>query len=184
MGRQIIDLTGQKIGNFLVIEELDRKNGGAVWKCKCSCGNVEEIRSIDLTKKRKLECTNCSKLKYMLPRGEAGFKRYFDRLRSRALERGYSFNLSEDNVKTLNLDNCYYCNKGPSQISYAKCKSEFATEHSKYVYNGIDRIDNCKGYEITNVRTCCKDCNFAKREMSEAEFFILVESIYNKHFKK
>lgn len=40
----------------------------------------------------------------------------------------------------------------------------------RLIYNGIDRIDNAKGYTIENSVTCCKRCNFAKRNMSYDEF--------------
>ena len=40
MGK-IEDFTGEKIGLLQVLSlEKERKNGYAVWKCLCDCGNI------------------------------------------------------------------------------------------------------------------------------------------------
>lgn len=38
------------------------------------------------------------------------------------------------------------------------------------MYNGIDRIDNQKGYSLDNVVACCRICNNAKSDMTVHEF--------------
>lgn len=53
-----------------------------------------------------------------------------------------------------------------------------------YTYNGIDRVDNNKGYTITNSVPCCKDCNFAKRDMTHDEFIAWVTRVFNFTNKK
>ena len=37
--------------------------------------------------------------------------------------------------------------------------------------NGVDRVDNTKGYSVDNSVPCCKFCNTAKHTMSEGDFF-------------
>jgi len=40
MGRPVIDLTGQRFGRLVVIEQAGRdKRGAVLWRCKCDCGN-------------------------------------------------------------------------------------------------------------------------------------------------
>jgi hypothetical protein len=39
-------------------------------------------------------------------------------------------------------------------------------------HNGVDRIDNKKGYENGNIVSCCTDCNFAKGHRFTPEQFI------------
>ena len=51
-----------------------------------------------------------------------------------------------------------------------------------YVYNGIDRIDNNKGYTIDNIVPCCAKCNYAKGKLTLQEFKELIEGIYNHRF--
>lgn len=53
------DMTGQVFGRLTVIERAgsDRKNGGAMWLCECSCGNVAKIRGSELrTSRRSCGC--------------------------------------------------------------------------------------------------------------------------------
>lgn len=41
-----IDLTGMKFGRLTVIERAGKtKQGNALWKCKCDCGNETIVRS-------------------------------------------------------------------------------------------------------------------------------------------
>lgn len=50
--------------------------------------------------------------------------------------------------------------------------------YSSYRYNGIDRVDNNKGYEIENVVTCCTDCNKKKLKKTQEEFRKDIIAIY------
>jgi hypothetical protein len=40
------------------------------------------------------------------------------------------------------------------------------TYYGKYVYNGIDRLDNTKGYTIDNIVPCCYKCNVLKKDFT------------------
>ena len=48
-----------------------------------------------------------------------------------------------------------------------------------YTYNGMDRVDNAKGYVLGNVVPCCHTCNFAKRGMATNEFVAWVTLVSN-----
>ena len=50
MGRATIhDLTGQRFGHLLVIENTNKKyTTNYIWKCKCDCGNICEIPGAEL----------------------------------------------------------------------------------------------------------------------------------------
>jgi hypothetical protein len=50
-------------------------------------------------------------------------------------------------------------------------------------FNGLDRIDNRKGYVSDNIVPCCSDCNLAKRDLSIKAFLELVTLIYNNKIK-
>lgn len=45
---KIIDLTGQKYQRLTVIKFAGLDKNGAVWECKCECGNIKNVRSGDL----------------------------------------------------------------------------------------------------------------------------------------
>ena len=41
----LIDLTGQKIGRWTVLEKAPSRNRKVFWKCQCDCGTIREVKS-------------------------------------------------------------------------------------------------------------------------------------------
>lgn len=89
----------------------------------------------------------------------------------RAKARGKKFLISKDKFAYMTKQNCYYCGVEPSTVYPA----------SGYVYNGIDRFDNDGDYVDGNVVTCCKGCNYGKRQMTINQFVEWIERV-KKHF--
>lgn len=186
------ELVGQKIGNLLIIEYLGslpwkRKNGRVdnfkQYKCICDCGVVCNKRKQDLALKNVKSC-GCLMKKYFnylktrenpnkLPENHAAVNRMYDRYKLGAERRGHDFLLTREDIEELVFQKCYYCGKEPylkqsrKQINGNPCM------------NGIDRVDNSLGYTKENCVTCCKQCNYAKHEMSQEEFLDLIKMIYN-----
>jgi len=77
-----------------------------------------------------------------------------------AARRKIEFNLDKKIFLYLIHHNCYLCGKKTDN------------EHQ----NGIDRVDNNKGYILENVQPCCGNCNFIKNKFS-------LQTIFDK-FKK
>lgn len=46
-----------------------------------------------------------------------------------------------------------------------------------YVYNGLDRVNNLLGYELTNVVPCCNICNRAKKDMTYEQFKLWIKDL-------
>jgi hypothetical protein len=46
------------------------------------------------------------------------------------------------------------------------------------VFNGIDRVDNTKGYTLENCVPCCTRCNLAKHTMSLTAFKEWVAEVF------
>lgn len=90
-----------------------------------------------------------------------------------------SFNLNIDDFYTIVRKNCYYCGSELSNIFTSKYKGYSL----KIPYNGIDRVDNTKGYYLDNVVPCCYHCNRTKRDMTVEEFRAHIEKIYNHSIK-
>jgi 5-methylcytosine-specific restriction endonuclease McrA len=86
-------------------------------------------------------------------------------------KRGYEFLLTENQFKEITQKNCYYCGIKPL--------NKMKTSNDEYVYNGVDRVNNTKGYILDNVVSCCETCNKAKRVMSDKEFKQWIIRIYN-----
>lgn len=45
MARKAIDLSGQRFGRLIVIRLIETDIVGAVWKCRCDCGNEVDVRA-------------------------------------------------------------------------------------------------------------------------------------------
>jgi organic radical activating enzyme len=79
-----------------------------------------------------------------------------------AKKRGINFSLTKTHFESLLIMPCFYCR-------YEK-QSEI---------NGIDRVDNQKGYIENNVVTCCEVCNVLKGSQHPQEFIDKMRAIYN-----
>ena len=91
----------------------------------------------DFIRKNRLKAT-----KYMIGNPEASYKKY----RWNAIDRGIVFAVSLGEFLKLWKVDCWYCG-------------------DKIVGTGIDRLDNEKGYVNGNLVSCCKVCNFMKRNL-------------------
>lgn len=98
-----------------------------------------------------------------------------------AKSRKHVFDLTDDQVWFLCNQECVYCGAPPSNITYYKSRwNGTVYAHEQIKYNGLDRVDNSKGYLISNVVPCCKICNIAKRKMSVEEFQSWIRRVYNR----
>jgi len=52
-----------------------------------------------------------------------------------------------------------------------------------YKYNGVDRFNNNKGYELDNCVPCCWKCNNAKNNMNISEFKEWIYRIYTYYYQ-
>jgi len=89
-----------------------------------------------------------------------------------AIYRGYKFDISTAFIKKITKMECAYCGIEPRQCHSAGRLSD------DYTYNGVDRVDNSKGYTEENVVPCCKTCNIAKNNMPLGDFLAWVERVY------
>lgn len=163
------DLTFKKFGYLVAIKYLGRIPSKAKrpiykWLCICICGKEKAIETSDL-KKGSIKSCGCKRkllqreAKYIKD-GLAAFNSlYGNYKRICARDRKLEFSLSREEFKLLTSQNCYYCNKEPSQIKKSKI--------SFYKYNGIDRVDNSKGYTKNNSVSCCGECNKSKHNVSK-----------------
>src|SRR3989304_2015876 len=170
----LINITGQRYGRLVIIRRIgsEKHNGVATWLCKCDCGKEVCVNGTSLRSGRTKSC-GCLKIDLnKLPMGEASFNRFYRGTQQNAKKRGYEWKLTKEEVKILTKKNCYYCWIESNQII---CHNN----NGAYLYNGLDRIDNTKGYTMDNVVPCCGTCNFAKREMSLEQLLNWVNKIHN-----
>ncbi len=83
------------------------------------------------------------------------------------------FDLTRDNFKKLTSSNCCYCGAAPKNIA---CNF---SNNGTFIYNGLDQVDNSKGYTLDSVALCCKTCNYAKNKMNVGDFLDWVRKAHN-----
>lgn len=80
--------------------------------------------------------------------------------------RGHPFSLTLEQVATFLGKECGYCGAPPlNAVSVVDDGTHF-----KLRYQGIDRVDNRRGYEVGNLVSCCAPCNRAKGVTPVGEF--------------
>jgi 5-methylcytosine-specific restriction endonuclease McrA len=173
----LIDETGNRYGKLTVIKRMSSKGKRAAWLCKCDCGN-EVIKRGDHLRDGQKSCGRLCELQ----KGKAAFNRMLIVVKHHAKKRGLEFKLTEEQVKKLNKSACFYCglpssNKVREYDNHGKHRC-----NGVYEYNGIDRIDNNKGYVMDNCVPCCKVCNRAKNAMSMDDFLVWIQRL--KSYKK
>jgi hypothetical protein len=173
------DLTGQRFGRLVVVSfagtfERSKGNRAAKWNCVCDCGNATCVFASCLIHSGQKSCgcfqrdqaSECNKV----PPQVAAFNKLLLNYSGGAKRRGYRWELSTEEAKSLFLQQCHYCGRPPSQMSKAGKRKNSRRASDPFIYNGIDRLDNSVGYVPGNCVPCCSTCNYAKRDMSAAEF--------------
>lgn len=109
-------------------------------------------------------------------KGHSGLLRLYRTYETNAKKRNYEFSLSLVEFEELTKGLCHYCNIEPNQEFYS---GGHKSPHSKYIYNGIDRLDNTKGYSIDNCKSCCGTCNKMKMDLNREDFIKKILQIAN-----
>ena len=176
-GNRAIDITNRRFGRLTAIKPLNKRKGRRVlWECICDCGNKHEIASSKLTDGHVKSCGCLRKEpRRILPETVAAFNMVINSYKQRCKKKNINWGLSDREAKYLFISGCYYCSSGPKNIQKGIV--------GDFVYNGIDRINSSKGYEIDNVVPCCKRCNVAKSDMSVNEFLLHNLKIYRHRLK-
>lgn len=184
------NLTGQLFGRLTVIEPSDPigKRKRTAWLCNCSCGNnsiilSERLKSGDT---RSCGCLNNEK------RSQRANDMYSHNIRYTPIEasarriwqrRYRDGNVTYEHFLKLSQQSCYYCSAKPNNIFNTANEDPKSSKRKKQIgrfcYNGLDRIDNRLPHNIDNIVSCCKYCNYAKRERTMDEFRKWVVLIYN-----
>ncbi len=166
---------GDRIGLLTLISRVGtNKDGRPLFRFKCDCGGEK------ITIWKKTRSCGCLQMNVRMSNGRArrldfgvaAFNNLYAAYRYGAVKRGLSFVISRVEFYKLTQKNCVYCGKPPSQV-----RKKMGGCNGDFVYNGIDRIDNARGYEVDNVASCCKMCQNAKRDYSVLEFLEWVKRI-------
>lgn len=190
---RFVDEVGNRHGKLTVIRQAQRRvraaatkrerapdasgsvlRGNALWVCRCDCGNEVTVLGSSLRSGNTLSCGCWHREKMLiavaLPFGIAGRNSAIANMKSNARRRDIEWRLTDDEVISLMTRECHYCGSGPAHTSKGR--------NGDFKYNGIDRVDNDKGYVEGNVVSCCITCNNAKRTLTVTEFLAWVERVH------
>lgn len=84
----------------------------------------------------------------------------FNTYKNRALKKNIEFSINIEQFNEIINKDCYLCGKKTTEL------------HT----NGIDRIDNNVGYNTENIKPCCGECNYMKKNF-------IINDIFNKFIK-
>jgi hypothetical protein len=159
-GKAKIYKPGYRFNRLTIIKYTGKKNyrGSNIWLCECNCGNEIELTSDQIyNNKKSCGCYNGKDEVSRASNHIYAQYRYGANRRNRVL----TFELTREEFYKLTQKDCFYCGASPSQSQKA---------HPNFKYNGIDRVDDTKGYTKDNCVPCCATCNFMKKKMSQEEF--------------
>lgn len=143
--------------------------------CLCDCGGTKTVEKAFSLGRRHVTSCGCLSREtrilngknskgFTLGPGEGALNQLYSNYRGNANRKVMEFALTREQFKQITSHPCNYCGEPPSAIF----KSKFRP--GNYVYNGVDRVDNSRGYTIDNVVSCCRMCQFAKRNWKVEDF--------------
>jgi hypothetical protein len=142
-----------------VIEHIrGAKNVHPKVRCRCACGQERIVRTTDLRRGRVDRCAGCARAagarqgaeKRRLPPVVAWRNQAHGVYLGNAVRKGVVFDLTREQFGGLVFAPCAYCGATPA--------------------GGVDRAINTEGYTPNNTVPCCSTCNYAKRDLTVAEF--------------
>lgn len=177
MNYRVKDISGKVFNNWTVLSysRVDSSKR-TLWNCQCSCGYLKEVNGYSLVSGNSKSCgcvKNGRPISDQIKDGLSAARNVYAGYRNKAISRGYVFDLSFEHFMTIAQQPCHYC--GETNKHTRKLQSHV----NDFIYNGIDRKDNSRGYIIDNVLPCCGDCNTAKMSLGYNEFLDLIARIYH-----
>lgn len=169
--KRVKDLTGQVFGRLTVVSFAGVRSGFSLWNVVCTCGKTKVVRGPSLSSKNTTSC-GCYKKEKITGDGFSSARSAYRGYKLRAKKRNFTFALTFDEFYQLSQQNCSYCGIEPRQVyKQPSCTNTL-------IYNGIDRVDNLRGYEPGNCVPCCGTCNKAKLDTSVTEFKEWINRVY------
>jgi hypothetical protein len=175
-------ILGNKFGKWTVLDlDVDSADKNYIkFICKCDCGKTKSVYKHHLTSNQSTSCgcsrknrSNWKPRKDIKKNGGSGFNYYYSTYKRNAKKRSLSFELTKDDFFKLTKGDCNYCGSKPkNEVKYSGKKNT-----PPYICNGVDRVNNKKGYTIENSVSCCSICNRAKKDLSLEEFNEWIKNI-------
>jgi len=178
MGRPEINLLGKRFGRLTVVERASSQK--YAWVTTCDCGTTGHVVSSNILRRGK--SFSCGCLRVELRSNPSSFSIWERAARTHTLykykwqaqKRGLAWEISEQKFDELTQSNCHYCGAPPANCTRRKRRK---SAPSVFIYTGIDRKDNGKGYTEDNVTPCCAICNRLKRALPYEKFTAYLDRV-------
>jgi hypothetical protein len=183
MGAKQENLIGLKFNHLTVLSiskhNEDKKYRKRYWQCVCDCGTETIVATAQLTTNKTKSCgcikaisnaINSRTSRHKMAKPDAGYFHIYQSYQSGANKRNKTFDFEFKDFIELLKGNCYYCGVEPSNV--------YSKNYYNVTYNGVDRIDNEKGYIKENSVSCCKMCNISKNNNTEEDFIKWIQKTY------
>lgn len=137
--------------------------GHVLWMFHCDCGK-DRVIPASAVKSGQIKSCGCLRThtyeeSYFI--SVMGYPSRFFHI----WKKNYSDGCPIDLFIRMSQDPCYYC--GRVGIN----------DYGGTRYNGLDRLSSSRDHSPDNIVTCCKTCNYMKREMEVEEFLTHIERI-------
>ena len=192
------DYSGMKFGRLTVLELADYKGRHRAWRCICECGKEKTVQGNHLVSGTTKSCGRLSvdvaRQRQRIDPQKKALNGLINKYKQSARKRKIPFKLSNSVCYQLFKGNCFYCGEAPGNIFNPNMNKsgeyvsapinldedwESHVNSSNFYYNGIDRMDNNSSYTKDNCVSCCKTCNYAKKDMDFADFISYLNRVAN-----
>jgi hypothetical protein len=163
--RKIFDLTGEQFGRWTVIKCVGRRHGGALYLCRCECGNEKEVPSGTLRAGQSQSCGCWKRERGIVANTKHG--RSSRGPRSAEYRSWCAMKRRCDNPSTNGYENyggrgIVYCERWASFENFLADMGERPPGHS------LDRIDVNGNYTPENCRwATAKEQQWGRRDRTE-----------------
>jgi hypothetical protein len=178
-----VELLVSKRFGKLIVESYDSRNEkGAIWLCKCDCGNNIKVPTGLLHRsKGSVKSCGCEKHKnkksnkspYWKGIGELSSTKW-SQIKRNAKKRNIEFNLTIEEAYEVYLEQNKKCKLTGLDISF------LISENSNNLAS-LDRINSKLPYEKTNIQWVCKKINYMKHCMTQEEFIYFCSLVVKNH---
>lgn len=178
LGR-IEDLVGRKIGHLQVLEKVlckeERGKNRVKWKCVCDCGSVGTFLTESIKyRTQKGDCDCLSSVGHQREKTREISPSQFSSIRRNALARKIEFPVTSKQLLDLfefQEEACY--------LTGVKLKLGYGKNWWKLGTASLDRVNPNIGYNIENIRWCCKEINTMKGDLKLEDFLAWSYRIHN-----
>ena len=156
---------------------IKKYHGPDGYVCLCVCGHTAVVRRRSLVTGESQSC-GCLSRERRRAQGrdsalEGNLRALFCATQIRARRQHHPWRISLHKFRALIFAPCLYC--GVSGTNHKKSARKDTA--GDFYYNGLDRVDSTRGYVPSNVVPCCKVCNRAKSDMTQADFHAWISQL-------